>query len=196
MSKHNPTAASAQAPGQQSAVLAEMGYLFLKPLLAQLDRLLDRRLVQTFLSLVQAILIHRHRNHGLLLSELGGYLASPEHAPAGTKCISRLLHAVGWGEQLLIEFLWSGASRRVDDLTAQGETALVIWDESVLEKPESEHLEGLGPVRSTKAARLKRIQPGYYNPPGGRPIVVPGLNWLMVWVAGPKGAPTVASLRG
>src|SRR5512135_1816825 len=109
VSKHNPIASSAQAPDTQSAVLSELCYLFLKPLLAELDRLLDRRLVQTFLSLVQAILIHRHRNHGLLLSELGGYLASPEHAPAGTKRISRLLHAARWGQHLLSEFLWSGA---------------------------------------------------------------------------------------
>jgi hypothetical protein len=93
MNKHNPSAASTQASDQQSAVLAELCCLFLKPLLAELDRLLDRRLVQTFLSLVQAILIHRHRNHGLLLSKLSGHLASPEHAPAGTKRISRLVHA-------------------------------------------------------------------------------------------------------
>jgi len=49
---------------------------------------------------------------------------------------------------------------------SEGKTALVIWDESVIEKPESIALEGLGPVRSSKAARLKRIKPGYYNPPG------------------------------
>ena len=47
-----------------------------------------------------------------------------------------------------------------------GQTALVIWDESVIEKPESIALEGLGPVRSSKAARLKRIKPDYFNPPG------------------------------
>lgn len=47
---------------------------------------------------------------------------------------------------------------------AADKTALVIWDESVIEKPESIALEGLGPVRSSKAARLKRIKPGYFNP--------------------------------
>jgi hypothetical protein len=35
---------------------------------------MDRRLVMTFLGLVMSIMEHRHRNNGLLLSELGGYL--------------------------------------------------------------------------------------------------------------------------
>jgi hypothetical protein len=38
--------------------------------------------------LVMAIIMHRHRNHGLLLSELGGYLLGPERCCAGTKRIS------------------------------------------------------------------------------------------------------------
>ena len=80
-------------------------------------------------------------------------------------------------------------------LGGQEETALAIWDESVLEKPESIALEGLGPVRSSKAARLKRIKPGYYNPPGGRPVFVPGMQWLTVMVAGLKGPPTLAAMR-
>ena len=82
MNKHTPAAASTQAPAHLSAALAEMCYLFVRPLLVQLDRLLDRRLVQTLLSLVQVILMHRHRNHGLLLSELGAYLLTPE--PVGS----------------------------------------------------------------------------------------------------------------
>ena len=73
--------------------------------------------------------------------------------------------------------------------------ALAIWDESVLEKPESIVLEGLCPVRSSKAARLKRIKPGYYNPPGGLPVFVPGLQWLTVMVAGMQGPPALAAMR-
>ena len=73
--------------------------------------------------------------------------------------------------------------------------ALAIWDESVLEKPESIALEGLCPVRSSKAARLKRIKPGYYNPPGGPPVFVPGLQWLTVMVAGMQGPPALAAMR-
>ncbi|HET8669135.1 MAG TPA: hypothetical protein VFM05_00510 [Candidatus Saccharimonadales bacterium] len=49
-------------------------------------------------------------------------------------------------------------------------------------------------VRSTKAARLKRIKPGYFNPPGGRPIFVPGFNWLQLLVTGLQGAPLLAHL--
>ena len=33
---------------------------------------------------LQALLLFRHRAHGLLLSELGAFLLDPEHAPAGT----------------------------------------------------------------------------------------------------------------
>ena len=37
-----------------------------------------------------------------------------------------------------------------------------------MEDPQSKALEGLYPVRSSKAARLKRIKPGYYHPTGDR----------------------------
>ena len=55
---------------------------FLFPLLVTLDRLLDKRLVRTFLQTIQVILAYRDRVGGLLLSELGGYLLSPEQAKA------------------------------------------------------------------------------------------------------------------
>ncbi|MDX1413811.1 MAG: transposase [Candidatus Promineifilaceae bacterium] len=62
-------------------------------------------------------------------------------------------------------------------------------------KSESLHLDGLSPVRSTKAARLKRIKPGYFNPPGGRPVFVPGWHWLSVILLGMSGRPTLATMR-
>jgi hypothetical protein len=43
--------------------------------------------------------------------------------------------------------------------------------------------------------RLKRIKPGYFNPPGGRPIFVPGFHWLQVLVCGLSGPVTLAHLR-
>ena len=58
------------------------------PLLVGLKQRVDRRLVKTCLGMVMAILLHRHRNHGLWLSELGGYLLDPEDCQAGTKRIS------------------------------------------------------------------------------------------------------------
>jgi len=70
----------------------------------------------------------------------------------------------------------------------------VIWDESVLEKSESLRAEGLCAVRSSKAARLKRIKPGYFNPPTDRPIFVPGFNWLQILVTGMQGVPVLAHL--
>ena len=51
--------------------------LFLFPLLVTLDRLLDKRLVRTFLQTIQVILAYRDRVGGLLLSELGGYRLEP-----------------------------------------------------------------------------------------------------------------------
>jgi hypothetical protein len=83
----------------------------------------------------------------------------------------------------------------VQDCVKQTQTALVIWDESVIEKAESIALEGLCAVRSSRAARLKRIKKGYYNPPGGRPIFVPGMQWMTLVVAGMSGAPVVAAMQ-
>lgn len=168
---------------------------YLKPVLSRLNAKMDRRLVKTFLGLVMAIIQHRHRNNGLLLSELGGYLLGTEACCAGTKRISNLLHSQKWNAEEIEEFQWEQASRRVQSLQEQGEQALVIWDESVLEKPESLQAERLCAVRSSKASRLKRIKPGFFNPPGGRPICVPGFHWLKVLVIGHQGPPTLAHMR-
>ena len=165
------------------------------PVLGKLKQRVDRRLVKTFLGLVLAIVIHRHRNHGLLLSELGGYLLGTEQCCAGTKRISHLLHSERWEAEIIEEFLWQRGTQRVEALWGQGERPLVVWDESVLEKPESLQAEGLCAVRSTKAVRLKRIKPGFFNPPGGRPVFVPGFHWLQVLVVGAKGSPTLAHMR-
>lgn len=168
---------------------------FLYGLLAGLDQCLDRRLVETFLALVRVIVMHRNRPQGLLLSELGGYLKPVWQAPAGTKRISNLLRSKGWSADFIETYLWIQADERVVELSCAGKAVLVIWDESVLEKPESLQLEGLCAVRSSKAQRLKRIKSGFFNPPGGRPIFVPGYNWLQVLVAGMDGSPTVATMQ-
>jgi hypothetical protein len=165
------------------------------PALVALKQRVDRRLVQTFLGLVMVLVMHRHRNQGLVLSELGGYLLDVEQGAAGTKRISKLVHSERWEAGLIEEFHWQRAKERVEAIQAQGAWALVIWDASVLEKPESLQAEGLCAVRSTKAVRLKRIKPGYFNPPAGRPVFVPGFHWLQVLVIGPKGPATLAHLR-
>lgn len=183
---------------QKSAEAQELGQAlqeFVSPLLDELDRQIDRRLVKTFLLTLQAIVTFRHTKYGLLLSELGGYLLSPDKAPAGTKRISNLLRSSKWTYQLIEAFLWQRANERIETLEGEDGIALAVWDESVVEKPESIELEGLCPVRSSKAARLKRIKPGYFNPPGGRPVFVPGMQWLSVMLLGMSGPPVLAGMH-
>lgn len=150
-------------------------YLF--PLLVVLDRELDKRLVRTFLGGVRTIITFRDRMHGLLLSEMGAYLLSPEQERAGTRRLANVLHSPNWSGREIDEFLWSWAITAVEHHEAQGQDTLVIWDERVWEKPESQKMEDLGPVRSSKAHRLTRTRRGFTRPPR-RPIFVPGLNWL------------------
>jgi hypothetical protein len=68
------------------------------PLLAALDAQLDVRLVRPFLAPIAVIIQFRNRAQGLLLSELGAYLLSPQHAPAGTKRSSNGARARTSGE--------------------------------------------------------------------------------------------------
>ena len=178
-----------------SQQLAQKLEVFVAPLLRRLDAQLDKRLVRTFLLTLQAILTFRHSTCGLLLSELGGYILSPDQAPAGTKRLSNLLRCTKWMYTLIESYLWQQAEQQRTALTRQGQTAYVIWDASVLEKAESLSPEGLCPVRSSQAARLKRIKPGYYNPPGGRPIFVPGMHWIGLLVSGLNGVPCLATMR-
>src|SRR5258708_12509844 len=79
--------------------------LFLFPLLVTLDRLLDKRLVRTFVQTIQVILAYRDRVGGLLLSELGGYLLSPQQAPAGSNRLTNLLHPPKSHPQSLVDQL-------------------------------------------------------------------------------------------
>ena len=185
---------SKREKAQEGRTLENRCWEFLQPVLEELHRKVDRRLVKTLLDLVLVILMHRHRNSGLLLSELGDHLVGGERGPAGVKRIASLVHSVRWKSSLLVNYLWKCADEKVKALREEQEAIYVIWDESVLEKSESLQAERLCAVRSTKAARLKRIKPGYFNPPGGRPIFVPGFNWLPLLVTGRKGTPMLAHL--
>jgi hypothetical protein len=183
-----------QASPAMAAALRYRLAVFLAPLLVVLDAHLDHRLVCTFAASIETIVRWRNRAHGLLLSELGGYLLTPAHAPAGTKRLSNLLRSPKWSAALLAQFLWQQADARLAMLEVGGEEVLAVWDESVLEKPESQATEGLCAVRSSKAHRLTRIKPGFFQPPV-RPIFVPGLQWIGVLVLGMSGPPTVATMR-
>ena len=107
--------------GEQMAQgLASELAVFLFPLLVRLDQLLDKRLVRTFLHTIQVIITFRDRVGGLLLSELGGYLLSPDQAPAGTKRLSNLLHSPKWKAQVVEEDLWQRADQQVQHFQEQG----------------------------------------------------------------------------
>jgi hypothetical protein len=182
---------------QMAQGLGEALARFLFPLLVELDRLLDKRLVRTFLCTIQVMITFRDRANGLLLSELGGYLDTPDKAPAGTKRLSNLLHSCKWGAWLIAHFLWQRASQQLDAWTQAGEDGLVIWDESVWEKPESQQAEGLCAVRSSKAKRLTHYKKGFYSPPP-KPIFVPGLQWIGLLLVGrheQQGPPQLAAMR-
>jgi hypothetical protein len=179
---------------QEGRALENRCWRFLKPLLEELHHRVDRRVVKTLLDLVLVILMHRNRSSGLLLSELGDHLLGGKRGPAGVKRIANLLHSRSWRSGLIVKYLWGRAHEKVKALREQKEAVYVIWDESVLEKSESLQAERLCAVRSAKAARLKRIKPGFFNPPTGRPIFVPGVHWLQLLVTGMQGAPVLAHL--
>ena len=117
--------------------------VFLAPLPEEPDELLDKRLVHTFLGLCQSIIRLRSRSTGLLLSELGGYLLSFDKAPAGTKRISNLLLSPKWQDKVITDYLAAQARQYVEKLPEKEEEILLLWDESVQEKPESLESEGL-----------------------------------------------------
>jgi len=179
---------------QESREMETRCWKFLRPFLEELHESVDRRLVKTLLDLVMVIQMHRNRNNGLLLSELGDHLLGGERGPAGVKRIASLLHSARWKSNLIVKYLWERANEKVKELLSNEAAVYVIWDESVLEKNESLKVEGLCAVRSSKAARLKRIKPGYFNPPTDRPIFVPGFNWLQILVTGLRGTPVLAHL--
>lgn len=195
MLKDTLSLAEKQEAREKSWEILELCVRFLTPLLTKLNDQMDIRLVNTLVDLVQLIVIHRDRHQGLILSELGGELLGEAHAPAGSKRIGNLLRSKRWRAAQIDQELWQQEDAKVEQLNCSDEEALVIWDESAYEKPESLQAEGLCPVRSSKARRLKRIKQGFYNPPGGRPICVPGYHWLQVVVAGMRGAARLAHLH-
>ena len=85
---------SKREKAQEGRRLENRCWAYLQPLLEELHTNVDRRLVKTLLDLVLVILMHRNRNNGLLLSELGDHLLGGERGPAGVKRIASLLHSV------------------------------------------------------------------------------------------------------
>src|SRR6476659_2283979 len=106
MCEYRTGAETAQALGEKL-----VGYV--APVLEELEKVLNVRLVRTALGLLQVMLVLRHNRYGLLLSEMGGYLLGPAQAPAGTKRITRLLQSPRWQAASLIEFLWEKGDEAV-----------------------------------------------------------------------------------
>jgi len=120
MARHDATfGIAAQASARTATRLSDHLVTFFAPLLRSLDQRLDRRLVSTFLAALIAIVEWRNRTHGLLLSELGAYLLTPEQAPAGTKRLSNLLRSERWKASLLADWLWQHLSRRSAQLASK-----------------------------------------------------------------------------
>jgi hypothetical protein len=168
---------------------------YVQPLVEQLDELLDKRLVATFVGLLECIIRLRHQRHGLLLSELGAKLLSPDKAPAGTKRISNLIRSENWQHHLLEEFLLEKALVQLQDWLKAKKSVFALWDDSVVEKHETMQSKDLCAVRSSKAKRLTRIRPGYYQKCCDKSIHVAGLQWSGVLLTTLKDAPCLLSFR-
>jgi len=170
---------------------------FLSPLLIVLDTLLDKRLVRTLVQTCVAIIRFRNTKQGLLLSELGSYLdgypGQATTATAGTKRIGNLIRSLKWSSLQIDRYVLEKADQEVKRLKELGKRILCTWDESVVEKPESEKLEGLCPVVSSKAKRLHRSKKGVvFNFPPKKAITVTGMQWTGALITGMEGLITVA----
>ena len=180
------------AGGPLAAVLAARCVAFVHPLLVQLDAHLDCRLVRTLAQSVVALVAHRHRPAALLLSELGAYLAGPEHAPAGTKRLANLLHSPRWQAAEIGAYLREHGGAQVAAAAAQVPEgrALCILDGSVLEKarecaePQGSPRSAQGPPRrggcgGPAPSRGPATIRGRHGPADGD---VPGWRWMAALV--------------
>ena len=167
--------------------------IYLRLIQLKLDELIDKRLVRTFYDLFVTILSFRNRSMGLLLSELGGYIKGFDHSPAGTKRISNLLRSKKWKADLIDDFLFERSKARIEELQKAGKRALLLWDDSRIEKPESWFAEGLCSVFSSKGKRLTKMKKGFYRPPMSR-ICVPGFEWTAVMLSALGSTPSVCQM--
>jgi Transposase DDE domain len=199
-SKYNVLQENEQDSQKALQELAVMLEIFLSPLLIVLDRFLDKRLVRTLVQCCVAIIRFRNNKQGLLLSELGsymdGYSGLSTNAPAGTKRLGNLIRSIKWSILHIDQYLLDEVDKEVKNLKNLGKRVLCIWDGSVIEKPESSRLEGLGPVISSKAKRLNRSRRGLiFNMPAAKPIMVTGMQWTGALIAGMEGIVRVAAMR-
>jgi hypothetical protein len=122
MNQYAITRNPSQEDRQMSEQVAQQLQRFVQPFLEILDAYIDCRLVETFWQTMVAIIVART---SLLLSVLGEYLADPQHGPAGTKQLSRLLHSAKWCSQLIEHFLWRQADQGRSRVGSGRRTAVV-----------------------------------------------------------------------
>src|SRR6266566_1320089 len=193
MSLQYDTDAQEQSRAQEeSQFWAEQLARYLAPYHERLDAYLDRRVVGNLTATVAAIVQSRSE---LTTSELGSAICGPAHADAGTQRLQRALHHPGWEAEVIAEVLWQEADKSRQQMQQQGETPLCIWDSSVLEKPESEQLQGLGTVRSSRVRRLARSRKGLFNRPSRLPVSVRGFEWESLLLLGSRGVPQVVAMK-
>jgi hypothetical protein len=163
---------------------------YLKPYTEQLYLQMDVRLVRTFFDAFIGIIVHRNKDKGLLLSELGGYITGFLEAVRGTKRLSNLFRSDKWSHKDIEGQHLAQAKSQVEKWTKEGRRLLGFIDDSQVEKPESWFSEGLCAVYSSKAQRLTRIKKGYYRPPISR-VCVPGFEWTALMIGGLSLTPMV-----
>src|SRR5258708_19001636 len=129
-----------QAGEEECQLWATQLEAYLAPYSQRLDAYLDRRVVGNLTATVAGIIQTRWE---LTTSELGSAIGGPEHAEAGTQRLQRALHHEGRESQVIEEVLWEQAEVSRKQMQQQGETPLCLWDSSVLEKPQSDKLQGL-----------------------------------------------------
>lgn len=192
MSKQYGTEGSEKQAQAESQQWAEQLEMYLSPVSTRLDAYLDRRVVGNLTATVAGIVQTRS---ALTTSELGSAICGPDHGEAGTQRLQRALHHQGWEAKLIEEVLWEQAEMSRQQIEERGETPLCIWDSSVLEKPESEKLEGLGAVRSSRVRRLARSRKGLFNRPAAMPVSVRGFEWESLLLVGQSGVPHVVAMK-
>src|SRR6266516_4882949 len=145
--------------------------------------------------------IHSHRGrdranaHGVDDERIGKCDLWARHAEAGTQRLQRAFQHQGWESEVIEEVLWQQAEMSRKEMQQRGETPLCIWVSLVLEKPESEKLEGLGAVRSSRVRRLARRRKGVFNQPSRMPVSVRGFEWESLLLVGQSGVPQVVAMR-
>jgi hypothetical protein len=126
---------------------------------------------------------------------MNNYRGLSTNAAAATKRLSNLLRSLKWSVLDIDRYLLEEADKEVQHLKNLGKRILCPFDDSELEKPESEKLEGLCPVLSSKAKRRNRSRKGLvFNFPVGKPIRVTGMQWTAAIIAGMEGPVKVAAM--